>query len=173
MAPRQVIPATKPARQQLIVELLSTQTVHSQGELVEILERRGVSATPSTVSRDLDELDAVRVRGADGALVYAVPADGPNAGAHAGTGAQAQQKLARVLRDLLISAEASANLVVLRTPPGAAHFLASALDQTNLPDVLGTIAGDDTILIISRDPAGGSDLANDLAQRARKVPKDD
>ena len=63
--------------------------------------------------------------------------------------------------------------MVLHTPPGAAQFLASALDQANLAEVLGTIAGDDTILMIARDPAGGEALANDLSQRARKVPSDD
>lgn len=174
MAARPLIPATKAARQQLISELLSTQAVHSQSELVELLVDRGVTATASTVSRDLDDLDAVRVRGADGSLIYAVPAEGPDRTPQAAsTSSSAHTKLARVLRDLLVSVEASANLVVLRTPPGAAQFLASALDHANLPDVLGTIAGDDTILMIARDPAGGEALANDLSQRARKVPNDD
>ncbi len=175
MAARPLIPATKAARQQLIVELLSSEAVNSQTELVELLEAKGVTATPSTVSRDLDELDAVRVRGADGALVYAVPSEGGDPTPRPGGTqvSQANSKLARVLRDLLVSVEASANLVVLRTPPGAAQFLASVLDHANLANVLGTIAGDDTILIISRDPAGGEALAHDLSQRARKVPNDD
>lgn len=175
MATQPLIPATKAARQQLIVELLSNQTVHSQTELVDLLESRGVSATASTVSRDLDELDAERVRSANGSLVYALPADGLDVVPQQSraTPSQAQVKLARVLRELLVSVEASANLVVLHTPPGAAQFLASALDQANLAEVLGTIAGDDTILMIARDPAGGEALANDLSQRARKVPSDD
>lgn len=175
MAARPLIPATKAARQQLIVELLSNQTVHSQTEFVDLLEARGVTATASTVSRDLDDLDAVRVRNADGSLVYALPVQGADGEPQhtRGTPAQAQTKLARVLRELLVSVEASANLVVLHTPPGAAQFLASALDQANLAEVLGTIAGDDTILMIARDPAGGEALANDLSQRARKVPSDD
>ena len=175
MATQPLIPATKAARQQLIVELLSSQTVHSQTDLVDRLESRGASATASTVSRDLDDLDAVRVRSADGSLVYALPAEGLDRTPQQSraTPAQAQIKLARVLRELLVSVEASANLVVLHTPPGAAQFLASALDQANLAEVLGTIAGDDTILMIARDPAGGEALANDLSQRARKVPSDD
>lgn len=174
MAAQPLIPGTKAARQQLIVEFLSTQAVRSQSELVGLLEARGVIATPSTVSRDLDDLDAVRVRGADGVLVYAVPAEGGDRTPQpAMIPSQSGAKLARVLRDLLVSVQPSANLVVLRTPPGAAQFLASALDHANLPGVLGTIAGDDTILMIARDPAGGEALANDLSQRARKVSSDD
>ena len=69
------------------------------------------------------------------------------------------QRLARLCNELLVSAEATANLVVLRTPPGAAQFLASAFDKSALPDVLGTIAGDDTVLVIGRDPLGGDALA--------------
>ena len=154
------IPATKTARQQLIVELLGRNEVRSQGDLTALLEERGVSATPSTVSRDLVELDAVRVRRGDGALVYAVPGEGgdrtPRAGA---TTAAAHSRLQRLARELLVSADASANLVVLRTPPGAAQFLASAIDHTSPDDVLGTIAGDDTVLLICRDPAGGLEVA--------------
>ncbi len=154
------IPATKAARQQLIVELLGRNEVRSQGDLTALLDERGVSATPSTVSRDLVELDAVRVRREDGALVYAVPGEGgdrtPRAGA---TTAAAHSRLQRLAHELLVSADASANLVVLRTPPGAAQFLASAIDHTAPGDVLGTIAGDDTVLLICRDPAGGLEVA--------------
>jgi transcriptional regulator of arginine metabolism len=75
-----------------------------------------------------------------------------------------------MLADLLIAAEGSANLAVLRTPPGAAQFLASALDKVGLPDVLGTIAGDDTLLVVSRDPAGGHALADRLLALAAGTP---
>lgn len=154
------IPATKAARQQLIVELLGRHEVRSQGDLSALLEGKGVSATPSTVSRDLVELDAVRVRRSDGALVYAVPGEGGDRTPRAGeTTVAAQGRLQRLARELLVSADASANLVVLRTPPGAAQFLASAIDHTAPTDVLGTIAGDDTVLLIARDPAGGIAVA--------------
>lgn len=155
------IPATKAARQQLIVDLLGQNAVRSQGDLAELLDAHGVSATPSTVSRDLVELDAVRVRHFDGNLVYAVPGEGgdrtPRA---AGDSLASQNRLQRLARDLLVSADASANMVVLRTPPGAAQFLASAIDHTAQPDVLGTIAGDDTVLLICRDPHGGASMAD-------------
>ncbi|MCD9155043.1 arginine repressor [Aeromicrobium duanguangcaii] len=169
-----MIPATKAARQQLIVDLLGTSDVHSQGELVLLLRERGVNATASTVSRDLDELDAVRVRQGDGTLVYAVPAEGGDRSARAASDSSAAQtRLQRLLRELLVSAQSSANLVILRTPPGAAQFLASAIDHVQMTETLGTIAGDDTVMLIARDPSGGEALAAHLTSLARKVPTDD
>jgi transcriptional regulator of arginine metabolism len=154
-----VVPTTKAARQQLIVELLGRHAVRSQGDLVGLLEAQGVVATPSTVSRDLVELDAVRVR-RDGGLVYAVPAEGGDATPRPAVDSPASQaRLARICREVLVTAEASANLVVLRTPPGAAQYLASAIDHATLGDVLGTIAGDDSVLLICRDPEGGDAVA--------------
>jgi transcriptional regulator of arginine metabolism len=153
-------PTTKNSRHQLIVELLASHEVRSQPELLDLLVARGVQVTQATLSRDLVELDAVRVRTQSGALVYAVPAEGGDRspGATRET-ASAIDRLARLCGDLLVSADASANLVVLRTPPGAAQFLASAFDKADLGDVLGTIAGDDTLLVIGRDPLGGDALA--------------
>ncbi|MFI5427827.1 arginine repressor [Aeromicrobium sp. UC242_57] len=163
---------TKAARQQLIVELLSRHAVRSQGDLVELLDEQGVNATPSTVSRDLVELDAVRVRHGDRGLVYAVPGEGGDRTPRPATGSIAgEARLARIARELLVTAESSANLVVLRTPPGAAQYLASAIDHSSPTDVIGTIAGDDTVLLICSDPAGGSAVATrftDLAGPASK-----
>jgi len=157
-----VSPTTKSARHQRIIDLVTHHDVRSQTELAELLAGRGVHVTQATLSRDLVELDAVKIRSASGALVYAVPAEGgdrsPGAGATRETAA-AIDRLARLCTELLVSAVASANLVVLRTPPGAAQFLASAFDKADLGDVLGTIAGDDTVLIIGRDAAGGEALA--------------
>lgn len=155
------IPTTKTARQQLMIDLLNRNAVRSQSDLVDLLDGQGVIATPSTVSRDLVELDAVRVRNPDGTLVYAVPAEGGDRTPRvAGDSAAAQTRLQRLARELLVSADASANLVVLRTPPGAAQFLASAIDHVAQPDLLGTIAGDDTVLLICRDPLGGKAIAH-------------
>ncbi len=161
------IPDTKAARQQLIADLLGRRPVRSQGELVTLLQEQGVTATASTVSRDLVDLDAVRVRQSDGVLVYAVPSEGGDRTPRAAEDSQAaQQRLSRLARELIVSAEASANLVVLRTPPGAAQFFASAVDHSASPEVLGTIAGDDTVLLICRDPAGGADVAARLTSLA-------
>jgi transcriptional regulator of arginine metabolism len=155
--------STKAARQQRIVELLNRHPVRSQIDLAELLSTEGVVVTQATLSRDLVELDAVRVRGAQGGLVYAVPGEGGDRTPLAGTETAASgQRLARLCAELLVCAEASANLVVLRTPPGAAQFLASAIDRAGLAGVLGTIAGDDTVLLISRDPVGGQGLADKL-----------
>lgn len=162
-----MIPGNKAARQRLIIELLGKHDVASQGDLVELLAERGIAATVSTVSRDLVELDAVRVRTAAGQLLYAVPGEGgdrtPRLAEDSGA---AHARLQRLARELLVSAEASANLVVLRTPPGAAQFLASAVDHAALPSVLGCIAGDDTVMIIARDPLGGTALAEHFSHLA-------
>ena len=153
-------PTTKNARHQLIVELVSTHQIRSQSELADLLAERRVQVTQATLSRDLVELDAVRVRAGGGALVYAVPGEGGDRRAVApAETAAGRARLARLCGELLVSADASANLVVLRTPPGAAQFLASAFDKAEFPDILGTIAGDDTLLVIGRDPEGGDDLA--------------
>ncbi|GAA4096933.1 arginine repressor [Nocardioides kongjuensis] len=160
MSEHALTPMTKSARQAIVVELLETREVRSQPELADLLGSRGVHVTQATLSRDLVELDAVKVRSTTGALVYAVPAEGGNRSPVTGESAASQHRLSRLASELLVSAEASANLVVLRTPPGAAQFLASAIDKVELADVLGTIAGDDTVLVIGRDPAGGDALAH-------------
>jgi transcriptional regulator of arginine metabolism len=156
-------PLTKNARQQQIIELLGHHDVHSQTELSELLVSRGFQVTQATLSRDLLELDAVKVRAGDGALVYAVPGEGGDRRpSPARDSAASTARLARLCAELLVSAEASANLVVLRTPPGAAQFLANAFDKSELPDVLGTIAGDDTVLLVGREPDGGAELVRRL-----------
>ena len=157
----QLVPGTKSARHALIIEAVTDQAVRSQTELAELLATAGVHVTQATLSRDLVELEAVKVRGPGGALVYAVPAEGGDrrpTGGWAATEA-AESRLARLCAELVVSAEGSANLAVLRTPPGAAQYLASACDKADLPDCLGTIAGDDTVMLISRDPVGGEALA--------------
>jgi transcriptional regulator of arginine metabolism len=235
-----VAPATKAARQARIAAILAREQVHSQEQLAGLLTQyAGMHVTQATLSRDLDELGVVRLRAADGTLVYALPGDpggpgsppgsafeyeergrpspdpsvpasgrdgvtgasgaaggsrsgpGPGAGASGASGASADaaarpvpeaegrraaatapaaSRLVRYLKELLTSAEASANLVVLRTPAGAAQFLASAIDHASLTAILGTVAGDDTVLVIARDPVGGDALAAEfrrLAERRR------
>jgi transcriptional regulator of arginine metabolism len=103
--------------------------------------------------------------------VYAVPAEGGDrTPVVAHDSAAAEARLARLLGELLVSADASANLALLRTPPGAAQFLASAFDRTELEDVLGTVAGDDTVLVISRRPDGGQALAQRFLALANGAP---
>ena len=147
------------ARHARIVQIVARRPVRSQTELAALLAAEGVSVTQATLSRDLEELGAVKLRGPDGGgSAYVVPADGAPPPVRSLAEAD-PPRLARLLGELLVAADASGNLAVLRTPPGAAHFLASALDRAGLPEVVGTIAGDDTVLVVARDPAGGPSLA--------------
>jgi len=175
-------PVTKTARHAQIAAILSHKSVpvRSQEELAELLAQRGVRVTQATLSRDLEELGAVRLRGTDGVLIYALPGE-PGPGGLSGLGAvlaggpfapsaaDPSARLARIAAELLISAEASANLVVLRTPAGAAQLLASAIDHADWPAVLGTVGGDDTVLVVARDPAGGMELAAALLRLASRT----
>ena len=153
------VPTTKTARQQRIIELIGRQPVRSQTELAELLAGAGLVVGQATLSRDLVEIGAVKVRDSAGQLAYAVPGEGGDRSPRAGEAAAIEARLSRLASELLVSADASANLVVLRTPPGAAQYFASAIDHAALDDVLGTIAGDDTVLVVSRDPVGGVALA--------------
>ena len=150
------VATTRAGRQSRIVALLSAQSVRSQSELAALLAAEGIEVTQATLSRDLEELGAVKLRGADGGVgVYVVPEDGsPVRGVTGGT-----ERLSRLLGELLVAVDASGNLAVLRTPPGAAHYLASAIDRASLPQVVGTIAGDDTIFVMAREPMTGAELA--------------
>jgi transcriptional regulator of arginine metabolism len=176
-------PVTKTARQARIAAILAREQVRSQEELADLLERYArVHVTQATLSRDLDELGVVRLRAAGGGLVYALPEEPGGPGSRpggglgqadpdrdtAGGGPAPPSRLARYLTELMTSAEASANLVVLRTPAGAAQFLASVIDHAALPSVLGTVAGDDTVLIIARDAAGGDALAAEFLRLAQR-----
>jgi transcriptional regulator of arginine metabolism len=154
---------TRVGRQARIVELVAHCVVHSQTELAALLAGEGIEVTQATLSRDLDELGAVKLRGVNGgAPVYVIPEDGSPVRAVAGGTA----RLARVLSELLVSADASGNLAVLRTPPGAAHFVASAVDRAALTEVVGTVAGDDTILVVAREPLTGEHLVQRIVALA-------
>jgi transcriptional regulator of arginine metabolism len=155
-----VTTATRVARQARIAELINRTAIRSQAELASMLAAEGVEVTQATLSRDLEELGAVKLRGPDGgAPVYALPEDGhPMRASGSGT-----SRLTRLLAEMLVSVDASGNLAVLRTPPGAAQFLASAIDRAALHDVVGTIAGDDTILVVAREPLAGTELARRIA----------
>jgi len=156
----QQLATSRTARHRRIVEILRRTPVRSQVELAHLLTADGVVVTQATLSRDLVELGAVKVRHSEGGLVYAAPGEGGDRTPWGGVEQELlDARLARLCEELLVSAEASGNLVVLRTPPGAAQFLASAVDASVLPAVLGTIAGDDTLLVVARGARGGPALA--------------
>jgi transcriptional regulator of arginine metabolism len=152
-------PLAKPQRQHRIARLLADHAVTSQAHLVELLAADGVTATQATVSRDLEDLGAIKVRVAGGESAYAIPELPANQRAP-------EDHLRRVFSDWVVEVGHSANLVVLRTPPGSAHVVASALDRSALPGVLGTVAGDDTLIVVTSERAGGAAVARQLADLA-------
>jgi transcriptional regulator of arginine metabolism len=157
---------TKAGRQARIAALLAATPVHSQTELGRLLADEGIGVTQATLSRDLEEIGAMKVRRTGVGTVYAVSETefpGPALRALSDPG---EARFSRLAAELLVSVDASANLAVARTPPGGAHLLASAIDRAALPDVLGTVAGDDTVLIVTRDPNGGAQFADRLMHMA-------
>jgi len=150
---------TKVQRQQTIAKLIGKHPVTSQPQLVDLLATEGILATQTTVSRDLEDLGAVKVRVPGGETVYAIPEYEPARLAP-------EDHLRRVMGEWVAEVRSSANLVVLRTPPGCAHVVASALDRSNLPGILGTVAGDDTLMCVAEESIGGGALAATLRDLA-------
>jgi transcriptional regulator of arginine metabolism len=135
------------ARRSKAISLIKSGKISSQSDLVKELKKAGFSVTQATASRDLEEIGAVRTRNGyiiaesdDDSMARAMPLPG----------------------DLILSVESSANLAVVRTPPGGAQFLASSLDHSGINSIIGTIAGDDTVLVVSRKASGGAELAKEL-----------
>lgn len=157
-----MIAATRSGRQARITDLLRQHAVRSQTELLALLAADGIEVTQATLSRDLLELRAEKVRvGRD--LVYAIPGEGGDRTPRAAVDpAELDERLRRLCEELLVTARVSSQLVVVRTPPGAANYLASAIDHARLSAVLGTIAGDDTIMIITGGPDEGAALTAQL-----------
>ena len=155
----------KAARQQALTALLRTRQVSSQARMLEHLRGQGFDATQATISRDLDDLGAVKVRGPDGRLVYALP-EADNGRDDAG-----RDEVRRVLGASLLAIVPSGNLVVLRTPPGHASALASTLDRAGVAGVAGTVAGDDTVLVVCTEHTPGRVMARQLAALAVEPPR--
>jgi transcriptional regulator of arginine metabolism len=149
----------KTQRQHLVAKLIEAQPVGNQAQLVELLAAEGVVATQATVSRDLDDLGAIKIRVPGGESAYAIPALPKEQRAP-------EDHLRRVFGDWVVEVGHSANLVVVRTPPGSAHVVASALDRAGVADVVGTVAGDDTILVIVDESVGGAAVAERLSDLA-------
>lgn len=150
---------SKVQRQQTIARLIEQHQVSNQPQLVDLLAAEGITATQATVSRDLDDLGAVKVRVPGGATVYAVPEFAPERVAPL-------EQLRRVMGEWVAEVTHSGSLVVVRTPPGCAHVVASALDRSGLDGLLGTVAGDDTMLCVATESVGGAGLARTLRDLA-------
>ena len=149
----------KAQRQHVIAGLVEDQVVHNQAQLVELLADAGVAATQATVSRDLDDLGAIKVRVPGGESAYAIPELPKEQVAP-------EDHLRRVFGDWVVEVTSSVNIVVLRTPPGSAHVVGSALDRAGLAEVLGTVAGDDTLMVVVAEDIGGAEVAERLRDLA-------
>lgn len=155
-------PGSRTARQARIADLLAHHVVSSQVQLLDLLAQQGIDITQATLSRDLDELGARKVRTEETGSRYAIVVGA------AVTSEGAVSRMRRVLDELLVSIDHSGTIAVLRTPPGAAQYLASVIDRAGLPDIVGTIAGDDTVMCLARAPMSGEDLAKVLADTNEK-----
>ena len=151
--------ASKVQRQQAIAKLIAKHAVTNQPQLVDLLAEDGIAATQATVSRDLEDLGAVKVRVPGGDTVYAIPEYEPQRIAP-------EDQLRRVMGEWVAEVRHSGNLVVLRTPPGCAHVVASALDRSGLDGILGTVAGDDTLLVVAEEGLGGDAMRDRLRELA-------
>lgn len=149
----------KTQRQHLVARLIESQVIANQQALVDHLAAEGAIATQATVSRDLEDLGAIKVRMPGGESAYAIPALPKEQRAP-------EDHLRRVFGDWVVEVANSDNLVVIRTPPGSAHVVASALDRSGLAGILGTVAGDDTILIVVAADIGGAAIAAQLSDLA-------
>jgi transcriptional regulator of arginine metabolism len=140
------------ARRAKAISLIKAGLIHSQSDLVKHLKKAGFAVTQATASRDLEEIGAVRARNSAGDSVYRI-SDSDD---------ESISRTMPVPSDLIISVESSGNLAVVRTPPGGAQLLASSLDHSGISEIIGTIAGDDTVLVVSRKATGGAQLAREL-----------
>ena len=140
------------ARRAKAIALIKAGLIHSQSDLVKHLKKAGFPVTQATASRDLEEIGAVRGRNSAGDSVYRI----------SDTDDESISRTLPVPSDLIISVESSGNLAVVRTPPGGAQLLASSLDHSGISGIIGTIAGDDTVLVVSRKATGGAQLAREL-----------
>ncbi|MEX2237448.1 MAG: arginine repressor [Dehalococcoidia bacterium] len=151
--------AASEQRRRRIAKLLEDQQVASQVQLVELLAGESIKATQATVSRDLDEMGAIKVRSTSGATVYALPEDDR-------LRPPTEDRLRRVLAEFVIDIAASGNIVLVTTGPGSAHVVASAIDRSSIEGVLGTVAGDDTLLVVVSEEVPGRTVAAALAKMA-------
>ncbi|NLD77217.1 MAG: arginine repressor [Acidimicrobiales bacterium] len=149
----------KTQRQHLVTKLLAQHDVSSQEQLVQLLADENVTATQATVSRDLDDLGAIKVRAGGGDTVYAIPELPHDQRAP-------EDHLRRVLCDWVVEVAHSANIVVLRTPPGTANVVGAAVDRSGIPEIIGTVAGDDTLLVVAAETTTGADLAARIRELA-------
>lgn len=150
---------TMQARRARIAVILGGESIGSQDQLRERLAREDILVTQATLSRDLDAIGAARGIDANGQARYVI---------RDGSRPDGDSVLSRVVSDFLLEAESAQNIAVLHTPPGGAHYLAGALDRSTEARVVGTVAGDDTVIVVMRDAKDAARLCRDLLARASR-----
>ncbi len=150
---------SRSARQHLIQNILANKAIASQNELLIELKKKGFAITQTTLSRDLDELGAIKTDDKKGQTKYSVPETDPDRTSDTGA---ARNRLEKLASDLVVGVDHSANLAVIHTPAGAAQFVASIVDHAALENVIGTIAGDNTVLVITKGLKDGESVASQI-----------
>lgn len=158
-------PTSRAARLSAIEQALLTRVITSQAQLSKVLADEGIEVTQATLSRDLDEMNAFKRRLQDGTMAYAV---GHPEGDDRPLDGKVEQQMSRALNGLVTSVATARNLIVVHTPSGAAQYVASVLDKQNIDGMLGTIAGDDTVMMICADDDSASERADWLLSLASK-----
>lgn len=156
-------PQSMTARRSLVRSLLIDEVVTSQDQLRTLLADQGIDVTQATLSRDLEAIGAAKGIAADGSVRYVVL---DAAQATKLVSAAGLDSIARVMNEVLVSAVAAENLAVLRTPPGAAMYLAGTLDRAGAPQIIGTVAGDDTVLVVTSSAGDAAELCRRLLDLA-------
>lgn len=147
-------PRTRREREETILQILTEREIHTQGELVAALLTRGYVVTQATVSRDIRRLGVLKLPSPDGAPRYASPEEALSS--HNGSGANgggAREHLAAAFRESVLEVGAGEALLAIRTPPGLANAVAITIDQARIPEIVATLAGDDTIFVLMRSAA--------------------
>jgi len=146
-----VSPGTRRDREQAILQILADRDVHTQSELVAELDARGFVVTQATVSRDIQRLGIVKLPSPDGAPRYVPPDEALASRNGSGNGGRAREHLAAAVRESVLEVDSGEALLAVRTPPGLANAVAITLDRARIPEILATLAGDDTIFVLSRN----------------------
>lgn len=158
-------PDSKLARQHIIEELIVNKAINSQNELLKLLKAKGFKITQTTLSRDLDEIGAVKKNKSDGNSTYSIDRKSAD---RMTENKEARQRLEKSLSEFVISVDSSANLAIIHTPAGAAQYVASLIDQSAIDKVIATIAGDNTVLVVTKGIDDGRKVAGQIWDYAKK-----
>ncbi|MFM1826186.1 MAG: hypothetical protein RLZZ37_821 [Actinomycetota bacterium] len=158
-------PDSKTARQHVVEEMIVNKSISSQNEILKILKSKGFEVTQATLSRDLDEIGAIKSNNNEGKNVYVIK---KNSVDKLSSSKDIRNKLEKSLSEFVISVDSSANLAIIHTPAGAAQYVASLIDQSNIDKVIATIAGDNTVLVVTKGIDDGKKVAGQIWDYAKQ-----